>query len=306
MRLDAIRTFLAVVEAGSYAAAAESQYHSATTLHGHVKSIQEELGATLFTFAGRRLELTAAGHEFLLFAERTVTEYDAMQRTIGSRVRTRVRPLRVMSSYGPSVHLLPPVIREWTAAHEDAAVTVEMGQKGESLAALSAGQIDVAVMNDAGVTRVDDALERTRIYSDRLVGVVRSDRYRAPDLELLASMPVAAQPGGHPTREYLERWARRQGLELNVLYEHGAFDGVFSHVRAGAAVGFVSEYVVQRSGVADEFTILELPELVLQRSITALHRADADERTRGLVRLLVEHCASMDGATEAELAIAGD
>lgn len=306
MRLDAIQTFLAVVEAGSYAAAAESQYLSATTLHGHVKSIQEELGGTLFTFTGRRLELTAAGHEFLLFAERFVVEYDAMRRVIGGRVRTRVRPLRVMSSYGPSVHLLPEVIREWTVAHPDAPVTVETGQKGESLAALSARQIDVAVMNDAGVRRVDDAFERMRIFADRLVGVVHVDRYHRPDLELLTSIPVAAQPAGHPTREYLERWARAADIELDVMYEHAAFDGVLSHVRAGAAIGFVSEYVVRHSGEAEQFTILDLPGLALQRSIMALYRSDADERTRGLVELLVERCGSSRSAPELTLASAGD
>lgn len=300
MRLDAIRTFLAVVEAGSYASAAESQYSSTTTLHGHVKSIQDELGATLFTFSGRRLELSAAGHEFLLFAERFVIDYDAMHRAIGGRVKARARPLRIKSAFGPSVHLLPQVAREWSARHPDIPVSIETGQKGESLAALSARQIDIAVMNDAGISSVDDALVRTPIYSDRLVAAVRADCYQAPDVELVQSLAVAAQPPGHPTREYLERWAKAQGLDFSVAYEHAAFDGIDSHIRAGVGVGFLGEYVVRRSVDEGELVLLDLPGFGLQRTITALHHRDADDRTVALVRLMARTIAAAQAPALAE------
>lgn len=61
MRFEATRSFVKLVELGSYAAAAEALYMSTTTLHSHVKAIEAELATVLVKFKGRQLVLTVDG-----------------------------------------------------------------------------------------------------------------------------------------------------------------------------------------------------------------------------------------------------
>src|SRR4030067_425053 len=55
MDLEALRTFLAVVETGSIRAAADRRHRSQPALSRQIKLFEEDLGARLFARAGRGL-----------------------------------------------------------------------------------------------------------------------------------------------------------------------------------------------------------------------------------------------------------
>lgn len=289
MRLDAIRSFITVVETGSYASAAEVLYTSATTLHSHVKAIQDELTVPLITFSGRRLELTAAGHQFLIFAQRLVLDYEELTSDLSSRVRPARTTIKIMSPHGPAVHLLPPVVRAFQEEHGDTIVQIDNGLKGESLAALASKQTDIAVMNDIGVAHHRDVFEASPVYEDRLVAVIRADHEDGEGEELLARYPIAAQPSGSPSRQYLERWSRSRGLDLDVRYEHATFDGIASYVLAGECVGITSEYIMQQSH--GQLRVIELPAFDLPRRIVALHHPRPSPQVAAFVEALSAYYA---------------
>jgi DNA-binding transcriptional LysR family regulator len=195
VKLEAIRSFVKLVESGSYAVAAEETFMSPTTLHSHVKSLQSELNTTLVSFDGRRLELTAAGHQFLLFAERTLQEYDALRDRVTGLARPTQTRVRVSAMHGPGVHLVPLLAEAFHEEYPDTVVTVDTGTVGESIAALVSRQVDVAFMYSTHAARHAEVFEVTAVFDDHLAAFVRRDLYRKPDLELFDRLPVAAQPG---------------------------------------------------------------------------------------------------------------
>jgi DNA-binding transcriptional LysR family regulator len=143
MRYESVRSFLALVESGSYAAAGEALFMSPTTVHGHVRALEQELGATLVTFTNRRLGLTRAGLRFLLFAERSQADFEAVMEDISGLAHRDEERLHIVSLHGPSVHLLPPVVRAFEQRHPNARVSVEAKGVGESLASLMCGQAEL-------------------------------------------------------------------------------------------------------------------------------------------------------------------
>jgi DNA-binding transcriptional LysR family regulator len=271
MRLDAIRTFVTLVQTGSYAAAAEALFLSTTTAHGHVKSLEEELKATLVSFSNRRLELTRAGSRFFVFAERILEEYAQAEEEISGIARQNAKQLRIVSLHGPSIHLLPLVVSAFHAEHPDVVVSVYARGVGESLAALVSGEADLAVLNDLHLDSATGVFGASTLYDDSLVLVIRADQYEPPDLALLERYPLAVQPSGSAYRQYVQRWARHERITIDAAYEHTSFDGILSYVMAGGCIGMMAGYIPRFSPMADRLRVLELPRFSLQRKVIAVH-----------------------------------
>jgi DNA-binding transcriptional LysR family regulator len=68
--LDLVRTFLAVVEAGSFSAAAPGVYRSQAAVSQQVRRLETQLGMTLFERGHREVALSEAGRRFLPHARR--------------------------------------------------------------------------------------------------------------------------------------------------------------------------------------------------------------------------------------------
>ena len=65
-----LRYFLASVEHGSFAAAADAMYIAAPSLSEQIKRLENRLGVVLFTRTNRALQLTDAGRVLVPQAER--------------------------------------------------------------------------------------------------------------------------------------------------------------------------------------------------------------------------------------------
>jgi len=279
MRIEAINSFAHLVRAGSYPAASELLFLSPTTIYGHVKSIEEELQATLVHFNGRKLELSRAGARFFVFAEKMLEERQRMERDILGLARSDAARIRISSLHGPSIHLLPPVIAAFHATHPDVTVTVSANGVGECEAALVSGQADLAILNDLHEDELSGPYGATPLYEDTVELVIRSDYYEPPDVRLLERYPLALQPSTSGYRQQLERWARREGITIKAAFEHTSFDGLLSFVMQGGCIGMLGGYVPRLTPVGERLHVLELPNFSLRRRVMALHPARLDPLT---------------------------
>jgi DNA-binding transcriptional LysR family regulator len=63
--LELVRTFLAVLESGSFSAAAPGVFRSQAAVSQQIRRLEQQLGEALFIRSNRQLQLTAAGQRFL-------------------------------------------------------------------------------------------------------------------------------------------------------------------------------------------------------------------------------------------------
>lgn len=76
-RLDALRLFVEIAEAGSFSAAARKSTVSTSTVTLALQKLEEEVGARLITRTTRRLAFTHEGQRFLDDARRVLADWDA-------------------------------------------------------------------------------------------------------------------------------------------------------------------------------------------------------------------------------------
>ena len=156
------RVFRALVERGSYAAAAEAMGRSVSSVHTAIRNLQSALEVRLFAVEARRVALTSAGRALVPHANRLVEQADAME-ALAARaaagVESTVR-VAIDATY-PRAALLGVLGR---AADAFPHVRLELHESvlGGALELLEAGRVQVAVTARAPASGSFATLGRVR------------------------------------------------------------------------------------------------------------------------------------------------
>ena len=94
MRIQLLRTFVAVAELGSPSLAAQRLLYSESSVAYHIRELEKSLGAQLFTRADRSLELTRAGQAALGPTVDLLRTADRMAEAVHVATRPERRPVR--------------------------------------------------------------------------------------------------------------------------------------------------------------------------------------------------------------------
>ena len=89
MNFDQLKSFVSVANTGSYSQAAKEQYISQPAISSQMKSLEEELGGTLFIKNGKKVGLSDRGREFYKYAMQMLSIEKDMLRTFQNNTETK-------------------------------------------------------------------------------------------------------------------------------------------------------------------------------------------------------------------------
>jgi DNA-binding transcriptional LysR family regulator len=144
--LRQLEYFVAVVDDGSFTTAAARLHVSQPGLSHQIQALERQLGGPLLERLSRGVRLTPAGR-IALPPARTSLAHAERARTGALRASgIDAGELHVGTLYSISVGILPAALRTWRATFPDVQVRlVEFRRSGDLIAAMEAGQADVAV-----------------------------------------------------------------------------------------------------------------------------------------------------------------
>ena len=213
LALGNLRAFEAVARRASFSDAASELFLTQSAISRQIKSLEEDLGAALFSRGTRHVELTQSGQLLLRAVEASLPRIDASVRQIRQvRGRRRVN-LTTFASFG-SLWLLPR-IEAFQRTHPDIDIRVSAG---DALADLDDPELDLA-LRYCGPGQAPGGA--TRLFGEVLTPVVsRSLAARiaggdAPPLARPADLrehTLAEEDDHRGSSQYLS-W--RRWLELN-------------------------------------------------------------------------------------------
>ena len=261
---------VAVVEHGSFTAAAASIPVSQPALSQAVAGLERELGAPLFHRIGRRVALTPAGEAFVEPARRMLLD-------VVARPTLVVEPLVGLG--GRFRHQHPGVLVR-ISEPEDADSIAELVRTGES--ELGLGDIEFDAPDLA-----TDRLGQQRLLAVLPPGTEPEDPSRITVRDL-AALPLITTPRGTSTRRLLASALRRREPDteprIGVVTEHR--EAIVPLVMAGAGAAVLPEPIA-RSAAALGAVVLPLARplsrpVVLVRRDAPLSPAAAAFRTLAL------------------------
>ena len=286
-----VRSFLAVLDAGSLMGAARQLGAQQPTLSRHVAELEAQLGAPLFERTGRGVLPTAAALAIADAARQMQAGADTLSRKLTRQREATTGTVRVTTSTVAASYLLPPVLARLRQAEPGIAVELVASNQISNLLRREA---DIAVRM---VRPAQGSLVARKLADIAIVACAHADYLQREGTPRVPADLLKHHLIGYDRDDTIERGFAQLGQPLPRDRFVLRTDDQLAYgrlVAAGAGVGFVAAYNLRHwPGVKPLLPMLQIPPLPCW---LAVHR---EIRGSALVRRVYDFLAQ---AIPAELA----
>ncbi len=247
-----LQAICTLAECGSFVAAALTMNVSQPALTRTVQRVEQALGVALFRRSTRRVEITAAGQEFVTLAQRVLADLRISvenMREISDELRGRCIVSSVMSV---AYTQLPHIVARYRESRPGIELQVREGVHGTVMDDVRSGVADM------GITYIDDVPGEYSVVSlGREVFHVVMPRNHplaarpGVKLEELAPYAQVSLPRDAQTRRLIDSHAAIAGVALRHTVTVSQFATVMQFVWAGVGVAIVPGGAVPAALSAD-------------------------------------------------------
>lgn len=272
VNLDHVRSFLEVIKRGSLSGAARALGVSQPAVSNQIKGLERELGTELLIRGERGVvSLTAAGEEFLAFAEQVATTYDEMLQRL-SHIKEEISgELIIAASTTPGEFILPQLLTDFSARYPQVVAKVTIADTGDVVEKVLARQCDIGFIG-APIER--PRLTLIPLIKDEIVLAVYPDhpfsRREAIGLEELQRQRLILREEGSGTRRSLEQLLAGRGEKLpedDVALVLGSTHAIIEAIQARLGIGFVSAFAVSRLQASGQLHTVSIAGFSLSRDL---------------------------------------
>jgi len=242
IRARELLSVIALAEYGSFVAAAAYLKTSQPALTRTIKRVERILGVTLFARNTRRVEITAAGREFVAVAERMLNELHLTVRNL-SEVTNEQRGRMTIATYSAfAVNPLPFLVRRYRETRPLIEVRIREGRQSEIVEDVRNGAADFGV---GYVNALPDLMEATVLRKEALYVLIPSSHPLAikkrPRIRLaeLRDEALVSAPSDTYLRRLIDAAAMSAGFSLHHSVTVDRLVSVLHHVFAGVGIGIL-------------------------------------------------------------------
>lgn len=251
MELRQLRYLCAVVDEGSFTAAAAACSIAQPSLSQQILNLEEEFGQPLLIRHPRRVELTEAGRAAVQRARLILAESDSLRADMEKRSLLVEGSVHVGVIPTVAPYLLPQPIRRFHHRYPGVKIHVREGRTSRVLQELVSGRIDFAIVSDVTAgDRERFSLHVEELFRERLL-------LAAPEAHALASSQAAVAikdipkdqlivlSEGHCLADQTLSVCRLRRTEDHLECEQ--LETLLAMVRTGLGIAIVPEMAVQHN-----------------------------------------------------------
>jgi len=215
--LTQLRSFLAVVRAGSVTGAADELVVTQPSVSAAVSALSGEVGTALTEREGRSVRPTPAGQAFAPYAADVMGLLDQGARAAREAAGAVTREVRIAAVTTAGEHIVPPLLEAFSARHPDIAVSLDVGNRERVFERLRSRRSDIAIAGRPPSEEIEGEL-----FLDNPVAIIAAP---SDPLAGRASVPLAELEGrpwllreeGSGTRAMTEGFLASHGLDPPIL-----------------------------------------------------------------------------------------
>lgn len=145
MKLELLKTFLAVIDGGSIRGAARLLKQSQPGVSKKIRLLEESLGVALFVRSTQGIELTRFGEHLLTRARAIVNETDRAEQEIAELRGELEGTVRLMVAPGSTIDIIPETVRIFHQSHPNTRLELFEGLQSAAVEQIRQNQIDFAL-----------------------------------------------------------------------------------------------------------------------------------------------------------------
>jgi DNA-binding transcriptional LysR family regulator len=272
-----IETFVRAAETLNFSETAKELHMSQPSVSHQIKTLEQELGFTLFERTGAGLRLTEAGGTLLPWARRLLQDMNNMQEMMSSLDEEVAGKLQIACSTTAGKYILPQLAARFRQRYPGIQVSIPACASEQVTLNLLEGNSQLGVISREVY---DQKMEAQEFFHDRIsliapAGHRWTGRISIEPAELLGEPIIMREVTSGTRRVVLEELAKNDIslTDLNVFLELGNAEAIVRTVAAGYGVGFVSRlaatYAMEQGSVID----VPVEGLKLERTIYMVRNA---------------------------------
>ena len=272
VKLEWLRSFLAIVDTGGFTKAAKKLKMSQPAVSTHIPELEKNLGAQLFEKLGSRNRMTATG-EVIVGEARAILQGVRHLRVMAQESETGVGGLlTVGASTTPGNYVLPRVLAEFERRFPAVRTKLVIGNSTRILERLVANEVELGAV---GIQPSGDDFVSRPLADDELVVFAPaasplSRRRGEIPLADLADQRFILRESDSATRRLTESWLTSRKFSPTVM-ELGCPETVKRAVAAGLGLGILTKYAISADAGERGFSILRVPGFPIRRSLYMVH-----------------------------------
>ncbi|XAH21651.1 LysR family transcriptional regulator [Xylophilus sp. GW821-FHT01B05] len=288
LNLEQLRSFVLVVETGSFSVAAERLGLTQPAVSLQVKQLERRLAVRLVERVGKRAGATVAGAELLRQAQHIEAALESALDAVASHAAGVTGRVRLGCGATACLHFLPPVLRALRLQYPALSIAVSTGNTDECARKVEDNLLDLALVTLPVAGR---SLLATPILQDEFVAIRRdgaSALKGGVTPAALQAQPLVLFEPGASTRRLIDRWFAAGDCMPQPVMELGSVEAIKEMVAAGLGYSIVPRMALTGRSAHPELQSLPLRPR-LGRTLALVMRRDKPV-SRGM-RLLADAIA---------------
>lgn len=283
LSVESLQAFVAVVDTGSFSAAAERLHLTQPAISKRIQSLEATLERPLFERQGRRVHPTEVAERLLPEAREILARLRAIGQQIAdldASVRGRIR---LATSHHIALHRLPAPLAALRANHPGLELELAFMDSEAGIEAVLHGDADLALATLP--EELPANIEAHAVWTDELVPMIargRADAEPRDTLQRLHEWPNILPPADSTTRSRIERAMTTAGLHPVAAQESPYLEVIRMMIAAGLGIGFLP-----RTMATDELSVLDWPAPPVTRALGWVRHAGR-YRSRAMHAVLEE------------------
>jgi len=258
-----LRVMRAIADEGSFTGAALSLGYSQPAISQMVRRLEQRTGTVLVERVGRNVRLTEAGQVLARHAVNVLAALDAAEEEVAAIAGLRAGRVRLMAFPSSSATLVPRALALVKERYPEVKVSFTEAEPPESLAALRAGECDLAVAfayegTDLGRGEEDlDMFVTRKLLDDEVRLALPKDHPMATEkVADLSKLSEESWIAGCPRcRGHLLSLCNRAGFVPNVSFETEDYVAVLGLVAEGLGVALIPDLILRTAHHRDVVTL---------------------------------------------------
>lgn len=246
------------------------------TITFHIKSLEEELGVSLFELRSGRYFLTEAGEALHHYA----CKIDALMKE-ARRVTQEFKDfhkgaITIGASYVPATYLLPEIVYQFQCEFPNIKITLMVKTAPEIRTMLQNHEIDLGVISAAPFD--ESLLKQTNVMPDTLVLSFSKEHHFSKkenvSLQDIEKERILLHRNPSTTRDLLTKWMLAHNITFQSEIELDSLETMKQILKYGNGVAFISKLAIEQEVQRNELRYIPIPEFKFQRNIYTIHHED--------------------------------
>lgn len=240
---ESYRIFYHVATSGSISKAAEELLISQPAVTWQIKSLEEQLGLTLFIRTKKGVILTDEGKILFNYVKTGVESFSNGENALTNLKNLDYGIIRIGASTTVSKHVLMPYLAKFHEEYPNIEIKIVNSLTDNLLKELRNGNLDILLLNlpmkeakDLNITKILDV-------QDIFVGNKKYYELTNGSLSLpeLKNYPLLFQKKPSNTREYLDNYLRSNNELIQPKMEVVSYNLIMDFVAAGFGIGYATK-----------------------------------------------------------------